>query len=157
MKVEARCENQGCATFGTMQLVPCAKLGSKLKVALDENGDMIHCPFCGETLWTVRVSNDSAQFPLGRTRITKLAKMLLAQGGLSEDPLAHAKMAAEFVACHVMGEPSKAVTYQFGDAVELDEGSIVTQHVYGGEFVWVVTNKERTETIVMLAREYIAA
>jgi hypothetical protein len=152
VKFEADCVNEGCPTYGTRQLVSAHAMGVEPNFALDEDGNAIECEFCGTPLAVGRVSDPSAQFPLGRVTMTDMVKSLL-RGG-EEDPLAYAQKAADMVACHVSNTPETNATL-FGDATVTIEGKIVTQHIYDGEAVWVLTNRERTETVVMLAREYM--
>lgn len=153
MKVEATCTDQECITFGTMQLISVTKVGES--TAYDDEGNPIECKWCGACLHVTRLSSDAAQFPLGTVILTSMAKGHLDDTD-GEDPLAAQKRAAEFVACHVAYEPGTGLPNTFGDAIQLPDGSIVTQHVWMGEYVWVKTNPTRTETLVMMAREHNA-
>jgi hypothetical protein len=152
VKVEVQCVNQGCLTFGTAQLIKVAQLGKYTGTALDEDGQRIRCDFCNGLLTVVQLSNDESQFPLGKTHMTPLViDHVAGKYEPEERQLQAAKVLAEFVACHVR---EQAVVAEFDDRAMLPDGTVVTSHIYDGEQVWVSTNPERTETKIMLAREW---
>ena len=165
MKVEAVCTNRECPTVresgSYVQLLPAERLMPWAKGALDEEGDIVSCPFCYAHVTVVVPARSEALFALGDVVLTQAAKNALASGSNEPAPLNYATPAAKLIRRHVTGDFG-SVTGELRDAnrkaiadgaASEVWGSVVSQYFVNNSTFWVVTKRDRTTTTIILPEE----
>lgn len=166
MKVEAICTNGECPTVretgSYVQLLPAERLMPWAKGALDEEGNIVSCPFCYGHVTVVVPARSEALFALGDVVVTQAAKNALAFGSNEPAPLNYAEPAAVMVRDHVTGDFG-SVTGELVDANRraIAEGAageswgiIISQYVRNNTLLWVVTTRDHTNTTIMTPEEF---
>lgn len=166
MKVEAICTNDGCPTvrengIRTVQLLSAARL-SAMRIPMDEDGNVVECPFCSSPVLIDRMAREEAQFPLGEIVVSGGARFTLAFGELEQTALSWAAPAAKLVMRHARGDFG-SVTLEIVEAnlKTIEEGpldpygTITSQYEFNNELLWVRTSRMPTQTtVIMLPSEY---
>lgn len=131
MKVEATCVNGDCIAVGYGMLVSCERVNLGAKKVSGET-----CPFCGgDTLEVTKLTTEDAQLATGDVTLSKGIIDLF--GG---EKFVAAQAVADLVAEHARKR------HNMGDAI--------SDWVRESTAISIVTNPERTKTVVMLTREY---
>jgi hypothetical protein len=154
MKVEAVCTNDGCPTVTgaivdgeatierAVQLLSCEKIHSGGKVAIDENDQILCCPFCATPVLVTRLSKDEAQFPMGQLEVYDEAKKLLAWDTDNDDPLAWTIKGTQLLARHLAGDAGSA------SSGILESGDRVSCYVVANTPLWITTKANGTRTVI---------
>jgi hypothetical protein len=147
LKVEVMCSNEECATYGTNQLRRCKTTGIGLPPwwAYDQDGNVLECGLCGTALTVTRLSTEDAQFAAGSVEFTPKLADALGDKTVPRPaaPLEAAEKVRPFFRDHISGV-----------AFLNDDQELVSDGVIGREKILIVTNPQRTKTIVMLHTEY---
>lgn len=164
MKVEAVCTNDGCPTVREngqkfMQLLDAERINPMLGAALDPDGNVVECPWCGSLVCVMKHGATDAQFALGDIETTAAAKNVLSWDS-TESLLAWATPAQRLVQCHARGDHG-SVTEEVlvenrkwidANALEAD-GYIISMYMVRNAPVMIMTNRTRTETRICLPDE----
>ncbi len=176
MKVEAECVNQECPTVEKIgpkgpgihhrQLLECDRTTVKTTgterdyLALDVEGDTLRCPWCDSEVRVLRQSRPEAQFALGEVNFTPGACKLLSFNN-DQDPLAWMEIGAEYLARHMRGDHGHVddVDARLNrEALEVFNGQafgrIFSGFSVNGEALWIITERSRNVTTLMMPEEY---
>lgn len=172
MKVEAICSNHDgeCPTvidvsgighaqefFRHVQLVEVDKINPSARTAI-ENDELARCSYCLSPLIVLRPTMLDARLALGRISVSVGVRALL---NADEDPESYARQINEWLNQHRRGEwgmleaPDKkvqesALNIENGQA----QGRCLSVWSFGGQKVWIWTERGRHETTILLPEEY---
>lgn len=144
MKIEAECNNAGCPTYGTLQLVSVDKVNALKFQAFDEDGEPVACSFCASELQMVRLSRDEVQFPIGKLVISDEVREKM-HGAESDDPLDWVADLRIYLARH-MNADHGSVTEDTLAHNRVGAGSMYSRYLHGEEPLWIITSPDRQET-----------
>lgn len=132
--------------------------------ALDEDGNLAECPFCGSLLLVHQLAPEDSLFPIGRVVFSKGVMQLF---GMAPDERTAERQNMMYVTtgrwidCHRRAEwgslPAEdAASNRRAMRVGANgqaEGMVMSIWFYNGEKVWMITERGRNATTVALPRE----
>lgn len=166
MKVEAVCTNDGCPTVREngqkfMQLLDAERINPMLGAALDFDGNVVECPWCGCVVLVMKHGADDAQFALGDIEVSSPAKNVLSWDSHSTESLmVWAAPAQKLVQRHVRGDHGSVTAEVLvenrkwidANALEAD-GYIISMYMVKNAPLMIMTNRTRTKTRICLPDE----
>jgi hypothetical protein len=120
-------------------------------VALDEDDNIVSCPFCEATVFIDRLAREDQQFPMGKLDASPGVKRILGFNTDTNDPLAWMSVGAKYVELHLRGDVGAAQMDQ-----DPDDGSMFSAWNHLGDVIWITTNPQRTITRLTTPEEYVA-
>lgn len=176
MKIEVECLNLNCPTVERLgrkgpaishrQLLECDRTttmtidGKSLYLALDEDGNEVECPWCFGRIEVKRLSRPEAQFALGKVDYTPGARRLLGFN-IEDDPIGWMEYAARLVARHVSGDHGHIDQIDQSlnkEALEVLDGQsfgrIFSGYDVNGQQLWIITERSRNVTTLLVPEEY---
>lgn len=146
--------------FRHVQLVDVSRLQLSGRTAVDEDGGIARCEFCNCELVVLRPSRPEAKFALGHISISSGVRRML-RADEYEHAEHYTRVVDQWIRFHQRGayglidEKDKrvneaALTIDGGQA----QGRIHSVFSFGGERVWVITQRGRHETTVLLPEEF---